>query len=46
MGLSGSGINEENHIVRGGWISWLIDDSILRTILSPAILSRNRCFEL
>ena len=28
MGLSGSGINEENHIVNGSWIAWLIDDSI------------------
>ena len=28
MGLSGSGINEENHIVSGSWIAWLIDDSI------------------
>ena len=33
MGLSGSGINEENHIVSGSWIAWLIDDSI-GTILS------------
>jgi len=40
MGLSGSGINEENHniIVSGSWIAWLIDDSI-GTILSPTILS-------
>ena len=28
MGLSESGINEENHIVNGNWIAWLIDDSI------------------
>ena len=28
MGLSGSGINEENYIVSGTWIAWLIDDSI------------------
>ena len=28
MGLSGSWINEENHIVNGSWIAWLIDDSI------------------
>ena len=28
MGLSGSGINEENHIVNGSWIAWIIDDSI------------------
>ena len=28
MGLSGSGINEENHIVNGSWIAWLIDDCI------------------
>ena len=28
MGLSGSGINEENHIVNGSWIACLIDDSI------------------
>jgi len=28
MGLNGSGINEENHIVNGSWIAWLIDDSI------------------
>ena len=28
MGLSGSRINEENHIVNGSWIAWLIDDSI------------------
>src|SRR6218665_2942009 len=33
MGLSGSGINEENHIVSGSWIALLIDDSI-GTILS------------
>jgi len=28
MGLSGSGINEENNIVNGSWIARLIDDSI------------------
>jgi len=28
MGLSGSEINEENHIVNGSWIARLIDDSI------------------
>ena len=28
MGLSGIGINEENHIVNGSRIAWLIDDSI------------------
>ena len=28
MGLSGSGINEENHIVNGSWVAWLNDDSI------------------
>ena len=33
MGLSGSGINEESHIVGGSRIAWLIDDSI-GTILS------------
>ena len=33
MGLSGSEIYEENHIVNGSWIAWLIDDSI-GTILS------------
>jgi len=38
MGLSGSGINEENHIVNGSWIAWLIDDFV-RTILSPSISS-------
>ena len=38
MGLSGSGITEENHIVNGSWIAWSIDDSI-GAILSPAILS-------
>jgi len=31
-------INEENHIVSGSWIAWLINDSI-GTILSPTILS-------
>ena len=49
MGLSGSGINEENHIVNGSWIAWLIDNSIsailsvgyyfVHTILSNTILS-------
>ena len=38
MGLSGSGINEENHIVNGSWIAWLIDTSI-GAILSSTILS-------
>jgi len=38
MGLSGSGINEENHIVNGNWIALLINDSI-GVILSPTILS-------
>ena len=33
MGLSGSWVNEENHIVSGSWIALLIDDSI-STILS------------
>jgi len=33
MGLSGSGINKENHIVSGSWIAWLIDYSF-GTILS------------
>src|SRR6218665_1387796 len=33
MGLSGSGINEETHIVSGSWIAGLVDDSI-GTILS------------
>jgi len=33
MGLIGSGFNEENHVVSGSWIAWLIDDSI-GTILS------------
>ena len=28
MGLSGSLINEENHIVNGSWIAWLTDDSV------------------
>jgi len=28
MGLSVSGINEENHIVNRSWIAWLIADSI------------------
>ena len=28
MGLSGNGINEENYIVSGSWIAWLIDDYI------------------
>jgi len=38
MSLSGSGINEENYIVSGSWIAWLIDDFI-SAILSPTILS-------
>jgi len=38
MGLNGSGINEENHIVSGSWIASLIDYSI-GTILSSTILS-------
>ena len=38
--LSGGGINEENHIVNGSRIAWLIDDSI-GAILSPTILSYN-----
>jgi len=38
MGLSGSGINEENHIVSGSWIAWLIYDSI-GTILSVPFCS-------
>ena len=35
MGLSGSGINEENHIVSGSWIAWLIDDSIGTILFVP-----------
>ena len=38
MGLSGSGINEENHMVSESWIVWLIYDFI-RTILSATVLS-------
>jgi len=38
VGLSGSGINEKNHIVSGSWIVLLIHDSI-QTILSATILS-------
>ena len=38
MGLNGSGINEENHIVSGSWIARLIDDSV-RKILSVPICS-------
>ena len=38
MGLSGSGISDENHFVSGSWIAWLIDDSI-GTILSNTIMS-------
>ena len=38
MGLNGSGINEENHIVSGSGIASLIDYSI-GTILSSTILS-------
>ena len=34
MGLSGSGINEENHIVNGSWIAWLIIDDSIGAILS------------
>ena len=37
MGLSGREMNEENHIVNGSWIAWLIDDSI------GAILSVRFC---
>ena len=33
MGVSESGISEENHIVSRSWIAWLTDDSI-GTILS------------
>ena len=29
MGLSGSRIDEENHIVNGSWIAWLINGTIL-----------------
>jgi len=39
MGLSGSGINEENHIVSVSWIAWLIDNSI-GTILSVPFCPR------
>jgi len=47
MVLSGSWINEENHIVSGSWIARLIDDlsvpfcpyHFVRTILSPTIFS-------
>ena len=42
MGLSRSGIKDENHIITGSWIAWLIDDSI-GTILSPTILSVPFC---
>ena len=35
MDLSGSGINEENHIVNGSWIAWLIDDSIGAILYIP-----------
>ena len=38
MGLSGSGINEESHIVNDSWIAWLIGDSI-GTILSVPFCS-------
>ena len=38
MGLSGSGINEENHIVNGSWIAWLIDDSIGAILSIPFCL--------
>jgi len=42
MGLSGKGINEENHIVSGSWIACLIDDSI-GTILSVPFCSQPFC---
>jgi len=35
MGRSGSGINEENHIVSGSWIAWLIDYSIGTILFVP-----------
>ena len=35
MGLSASGINEENHIVSGSWIAWLIDDSVGTILFVP-----------
>ena len=35
MGLSGSGIYEENHIVSGSWIALLIDDSIGTILYVP-----------
>src|SRR6218665_711877 len=35
MGLSGSGINEENHTVNGSWIALLIDDSIVAILPVP-----------
>jgi len=35
MGLSGSGINEENHIFSGTWIAWLIDGSIGAILFVP-----------
>jgi len=38
MGLSGSGINEENHIVNGSWIASLIDDSIGAILSVPFCL--------
>jgi len=38
--LSGSGINEENHIVSESWINWWFYwCHFVRTILSPTILS-------
>ena len=42
MGLSGSGKNEENHIVNGSWIAGLIDDSI-GAILSVIFFVRTIC---
>ena len=38
MGLSGSGINEENHMVNGSWIALLIDDSIGAILSVPFCL--------
>jgi len=35
MGLSGSVINEENHIVNWSWIASLIDDSISAILSVP-----------
>ena len=45
MGLSGSGITEENHIVNGSWIAGLIDDSIgaiLFVLFCPRTRQANR----